>query len=136
MRENALSNNSTVELKDWVIRADIGTYGPDDVVPDVHVLDLTLWISQALVLIHEDGMQHVFDYDPLIADIDRLAAEMHYETQERLMTRIASACAKHPQIEAVEIALRKSPVRRGTGSLGVRARVDKATLDDIRRQTL
>ncbi len=123
--ELGVSNNSTVELKGLVIQADIGTYGPGDVVPDAHVLDLTLWISQTLVLIKEDGMQHVFDYDPLIAAIDHLASETHYDTQERLMTRIVSACARYPAIEAVEIALSKSPVRRGTGSLGVRTRVDK-----------
>ncbi len=131
-----MSNSSTVELKNLLIKADIGTYGPGDVVPDEHVLDLTLWISQTLVLVTEDGMQHVFDYDPLVAAIDHLAAETHYETQERLMTRIVSACARHPEIEAVEIALRKSPVRRGTGSLGVRTHVDKAVLATIRRQAL
>jgi dihydroneopterin aldolase len=131
-----VSNSSTVELKGLVIKSDIGTYGPGDVVPDAHVLDLTLWISQTLVLIAQDGMQHVFDYDPLMAAIDHLASEMHYETQERLMTRIVNACARYPEIEAVEIALRKSPVRRGTGSLGVRTHVDKAALDAIRRQAL
>lgn len=125
-----------VDLKGLVIQADIGTYGPADVVPEAHVLDLTLWISQTLVLIKEDGMQHVFDYDPLIANIDQLAAEMHYETQERLMTRIVNACGQHPEIEAVEIALRKSPVRRGTGSLGVRTHVDKAALDALRRHAV
>jgi len=119
-----MSNNCTVELKDLVIQTDIGTYGPDDIVPDAHVLDLTLWISPALVLIAEDGMQHVFDYD--------LAADGHYETQERLMTRIVGACARYPAIETVEIALRKSPVRRGSGSLGVRAHVDGATLATLR----
>jgi dihydroneopterin aldolase len=127
-----MSNNCTVELKDLVIQTDIGTYGPGDTVPDAHVLDLTLWISPVLVLIEEDGMQHVFDYDPLIVDIERLAADGHYETQERLMTRIVGACARYPAIEAVEIALRKSPVRRGSGSLGVRAHVDGATLAGLR----
>jgi dihydroneopterin aldolase len=33
---------SYVELKDLQIAARIGTYGPDDVVPDAHLLDLTL----------------------------------------------------------------------------------------------
>lgn len=29
-------------------------------------------------------MQSVFDYDPLLIEIQRLAAGQHYETQERL----------------------------------------------------
>jgi dihydroneopterin aldolase len=128
----AMVNRSTVELRDLVIQADIGTYGPHDTVPDAHVLDLTLWVSPARVLIPEDGMQHVFDYDPLVATIDRLAADGHYATQERLLTRIVEACAAHPEIEALEIALRKSPVRQGSGSLGVRAHVDAATLARLR----
>lgn len=127
-----MANRGMVELKDLVIQADIGTYGPDDTVPEAHVLDLILWISPERVLIPEDGMHHVFDYDPLIAAIDRLAADGHYDTQERLMTRIVGACALHPDIEAVEIALRKQPVRGGSGSLGVRAWVDRETLVRMR----
>jgi dihydroneopterin aldolase len=123
---------STIELQDLQLDTRIGTYAVGDVVPDQHVLDLTLSIDPRLVLIAEDGMQHVFDYDPLIAEIDRLARDTHYDTQERLMTRIAAACACYTQIETAEIVLRKSPVRRGSGSLGVRLWVDPATLASMR----
>ncbi|MGF1456930.1 MAG: dihydroneopterin aldolase [Alphaproteobacteria bacterium] len=119
---------STIELTDLVLTVDIGTYGPTDVVPDAHMLDLVLWIDPALVLIDADGMDHVFDYDPLIAEIDRLARDGPYETQERLITRILGACSRHPVIEAAEIWLRKSPVLDGSGALGVRIKVDGATL--------
>ena len=119
---------STVELKDWVIQTDIGTYGPNDTVPDAHLLDLTLWIRPELVLIPHDGMAHVYDYDPLIAGIERLAADGHYETQERLITRIVALCARDEAIEALEVALRKTPVRRGSGSLGVRIHLDGEAL--------
>ena len=124
--------SACVELRDLQLKADIGTYGPNDVVPDAHTLDLTLWLSPALVLIEHDGMAHVFDYDPLVADIDRLAADGHYETQERLITRIVHACAAYPAIEALDIGLRKSPVRQGSGSLGVRLSVDAETLSALR----
>lgn len=123
---------STIELQDLQLDTRIGTYAVGDVAPDQHVLDLTLSIDPRLVLIAEDGMQHVFDYDPLIADIDRLARDTHYDTQERLMTRIAAACACYAQIETVEIVLRKSPVRRRSGSLGVRLWVDQTTLASMR----
>ena len=124
--------SACVELRDLQLNTDIGTYGPNDVVPDAHTLDLTLWLSPALVLIEQDGMAHVFDYDPLVADIDRLAADDHYETQERLITRIVHACAAYPAIEALDIGLRKSPVRQGSGSLGVRVSVDEKTLSALR----
>lgn len=128
-----MPNHSTIELKNLQITADIGTYGPSDVVPDAHSLDLNLVIDPGLVLIDQDDMDRIFDYDPLIADIDRLARDGHYETQERLMTRIVEACAAYAPIEAVEIALSKTPVLGGTGSLGVRLSVSKDTLSGMRR---
>jgi dihydroneopterin aldolase len=127
-----LSIRACVELRDLQLHTDIGSYGLHEVVPDAHVLDLTLWLAPALVLIAQDGMAHVFDYDPLVAEIDRLAADGHYDTQERLVTRIVHACAAYSEIEAVDIALRKTPVRQGSGSLGVRVSVDAHTLNTLR----
>lgn len=124
---------STVELRDLKIETQIGTYGPGDTVPNAHLLDMRLSIDSSLVLIAEDGMQYVFDYDPLIAEIGRLAGDCHYETQERLMTRIAEACAMYPDINAVELALRKAPVRAGTGSLGIRLFLDGTDLGRLRK---
>ena len=123
---------SRIELKDFHLATRIGTYVPGDTVPDYHALDLTLWIDPDLVLIAQDGMAHVFDYDPLVIEIERLAADGLYATQERLMTRIVQACADYPAIEALEMALRKFPVRAGSGSLGVRLSVDGAQLQRMR----
>ena len=121
-----------IELRDLRLSTNIGTYGPHDVVPDAHTLDLTLWLAPSWVLIAQDGMAHVFDYDPLVAEIDRLAADGHYDTQERLITRIVHACATYSEIEALDIGLRKSPVRQGSGSLGVRVSVNAKTLSALR----
>ena len=124
--------NSRIELKDFHLPTRIGTYTPGDTVPEYHALDLTLWIAPDLVLIAQDGMAHVFDYDPLVIEIERLAADGLYATQERLMTRIVQACADYPAIGALEMALRKFPVRTGSGSLGVRLSVDGAQLQRMR----
>jgi dihydroneopterin aldolase len=119
-------------LRDLQLKTDIGTYGPEDTRPEVHLLDLTLGISVDRVVISQDGMAHVSDYDPLITEIDRLAADGHYETQERLMTRIASACAAYPAIQWIEICLKKLPVRTGSGSLGVRLTLDETATEALR----
>jgi dihydroneopterin aldolase len=129
---STLPTTSRIELKDLHLATRIGTYAPGDTVPEYHALDLTLWIDPGLVLIAQDGMAHVFDYDPLVIEIERLAANGLYETQERLMTRIVQACAAYPAIEALEMALRKFPVRAGSGSLGVRLVVDGAQLQRMR----
>jgi dihydroneopterin aldolase len=129
---NILTCISTVELKDLRLVTRIGTYKSGDVVPDEHRLDLTLWIHSNLVLIKEDRMQNVFDYDPLIAEIGNLANAQLYETQEMLISLIAKACAVYPQIEAAEINLRKAPVLSGTGTLGIRIYIDLATLHSLR----
>ena len=127
-----MSNLASIELRNLKLETQIGTYQHGDVIPKEHLLDLTLWIDSALVLIAEDHMKYVFDYDPLVAQIDGLASDGHYETQERLITRIIEACAQYHQIQSLEIGLRKSPVRNDSGSLGVRLSMDQAALASLR----
>lgn len=129
-----MSSSAFVELKDLVLSTQIGTYAPGAVVPDQHLLDLTLAIAPELVLIENDVMGNVFDYDPLVLQIDQLAQDGHYETQERLMTRIVEACAQYPQIQSLTISLRKTPVRQDSGVLGIRLEIDAQSLDQMREK--
>ena len=123
---------ASIELRDLKLQTQIGTYGPGAIIPKQHLLDLTLWIDATLVLISQDNMENVFDYDPLVIEIDRLVADCHYETQERLITRIVQACASYSEIKAIDISLCKLPVRAGSGTLGVRLSVDSLTLNNFR----
>ena len=127
-----MTSTACVELKDLCLKTQIGTYAPGATIPDHHLLDLTLWINPKLILISKDVMDQVFDYDPLVIEIDRLAADGHYETQERLVTRIVESCARHPEIESLEISLRKAPVREGSGVLGIKLYIDTNTLTGMR----
>lgn len=127
-----MSCTATIELKDLSLKTQIGSYKEGDIIPDEHLLDLILWIDSNLVLISQDNMEHVFDYDPLVVEIEQLAIDGHYETQERLMTRIVQACARYPQVQSLEIGLRKSPVRNNSGSLGVRLSVGQEKLSELR----
>jgi dihydroneopterin aldolase len=127
-----LTQQASIELKDLKLRCTIGSYRPGDTVPDEHVLNLSLWIDASLVLIEQDGMDYVFDYDPLVLEIDRLATECHYETQERLISRIVQACSVYSEITSLEISLRKSPVRNNSGSLGVKLHLDAVALNQLR----
>lgn len=122
-----------VELQDLKINTQIGSYGPNDTIPEDHLLDLRLRINHDLVLIHEDQMSDVFNYDPLIAEINRLAMDRHYETQERLVTRIVQACVTYSQIEAIDIKLRKFPVQGKTGSLGISLNLDQEAVAKLRQ---
>jgi dihydroneopterin aldolase len=131
-----MTTNACIELKDLKLQTQIGTYGPGAIVPKQHLLDLTLWIDSKLALISDDVMENVFAYDPLVVEINRLASDGHYETQERLMTRITQACTTYPEIESLEISLRKLPVSAGSGSLGVRLSMDNATLNKMRNNNL
>ncbi len=127
-----MPQTAKIILTDLALPARIGTYGSGDTVPEVHLLDLTLWIDPALVLVAGDGMAHVFDYDPLVSEFDRLARDGHYSTQEWLMTRIARACAAQAPIHALDISLRKHPVRAGSGALGVSLHLDAQALAGLR----
>ena len=124
--------NSYIELKDLEIKTNIGTYHTGEVVPSAHILDLHLTISPRYVFIEEDLMDRVFDYDPLIAKISKTASTGHYETQERLISKIAFVCAENKEIIAADIYLRKFPVSPETGTLGVRLQIDQDDLQALR----
>ena len=123
--------SSKVTIKDLSLEADIGSYNSKDNMQLVHLLDLSLVIDPSLVLIENDGMELVFDYDPLIAKILQLSGECHYDTQERLLTRIIHACAGHAEIQRVTVNLRKTPVVND-GFLGLEVTVDNKYLDELR----
>ena len=127
----AMTRQAFIELHDIKIDTKIGTYAPGSAAPNEHLLSLALCIDSTLVLIDEDSMQNVFDYDPLLLEIQRLAADQHYETQERLITRIVKACAVNAEIISLEITLRKQPVLNDSGSLGVRLCMDRAALNRV-----
>ena len=127
-----MTRQARIELRDLHIPACIGTYGPDDIVPDSHALDLDLTISPDLVQVASDDMANVFDYDPLIAQIGGIARSQKFETQEYLMTLIVEACAAYSQIDSIQISLRKRPVLDGTGSLGVRLTLEAKDLAELR----
>jgi dihydroneopterin aldolase len=126
------SVKTQIELTDLDLNIEIGAYTDGDVVPDKHILDLNLSIDPALVLIDEGQMDRVFDYAPLIREIQRLAEEMHYETQERFITRIVDECVKYNEIKSVEVFLRKTPVFGSSGELGVRLQIGMPHLRNMR----
>ena len=127
-----MTTTACIELKDLELKTQIGTYALGAILPKQHLLDLTLWIDSKLVLISKDEMEYVFDYDPMVVEIERLASDGHYETQERLITRIVKACAQYSEIKAIEICLRKTPVQSSSGSLGVRLSVSLDALTEMR----
>ena len=118
-REINMTITSLIELKDMVLATDIGTYGPDDPVPDHHLFDMTLEIAPMQVQILQDSMEHVFDCDPFIADIIVLAKTGYRETQEWLTTQIVQLCAQYSDIRGVDVYLRKLPADHVTGTLRV-----------------
>jgi dihydroneopterin aldolase len=111
----------TIELKDLKLGVEIGTHTKGQVQPLYHLLDLKFEIDERFVLIDQDSMDKVFDYDPLIADLERLSANKHFNTQEKLLTEILELCRKYsPPLESVEVYLRKYPVSSAGGTLGLR----------------
>ena len=126
---------SSVKLRRLSLDCDIGSYGMNEVVPNKHRLDLELFIEKNLILIEEDKMANVFDYDPLIEEITQISLSGKFNTQEKLITLILNACLKYFQIKAVSLFLYKSPVRKD-GELGVNVRVNEQELEKLRAQLL
>ena len=132
---NTMTKHASIELHDLRLATKIGTYGPAHVIPREHVLDLTLILAPGLVQIAADNMALVFDYDPLIEDIERIAAAHHFETQEYLISCIAQACATYAEVADLEIYLRKGPVRSGSGTLGLRLTLSAADVAALRTRS-
>lgn len=120
-----------IELQAIKIDTKIGTYALGAAQHKEHLLSLALCIDPKLALIEEDLMQNVVNYHPLSIEIQRLAAEQHYETRERRTTRIVKACAEYAEIISLEITLRKQPVLNDSGALGVRLCMDRAALNRV-----
>jgi len=123
-----------IELTDLILNIEIGSYSSKDIVPDKHILDLALLIDPKLVLIDEDEMDRVFDYDPLILEIQRKAEEMRYESQERFITRIVDECVRYREIKSIEVFLRKTPILGLSGELGVRLEVEEPDVINLKTE--
>ncbi|MCC5957334.1 MAG: dihydroneopterin aldolase [Natronohydrobacter sp.] len=125
-----MTGQARIVMRDLHLPCTIGHYPAGTVGPDLHLLDLVLTVSHEHLLVAADEMTQVFDYDPLLAQISRIACARHYVTQEYLLTRIVQACAVYKQIIAIEAQLRKSPV--GGGTVGVELILKSEDLEKLR----
>lgn len=125
-----MTGQARIMMRDLHLPCTIGHYPAGTVAPDLHLLDLVLTISYEHVLVAADEMARVFDYDPLLAQISRIACARHYVTQEYLLTQIVQACAAYQQITALEAKLRKSPV--GGGTVGLELILKSEDLEKLR----
>lgn len=127
---------STIEFESLSLQTQIGTFADGQTDPYSHSLDLMIVVDSSLVLIDEDDMQRVFDYDPLLEQIHTLAQERVYETQEMLLTRILACCSAYAAIQGVELCLKKTRQDPGQGAshatIGVRLLVSGQELDALR----
>ncbi len=123
---------SSVKLRGLSLNCDIGSYGINEVVPEKHRLDMELLVEKNLILIEEDKMANVFDYDPLVEEITQISLSGKFNTQEKLITLILKACMKYHQIKAVSLFLYKTPVRED-GELGIAVNISEQELEKLRR---
>ena len=125
-----MTQHAQIRLNDLTLPCQIGTYGTDDVIPDAHILDMVLYLDKSWVVINDDQMDRVFDYDPLIRNLLHVAGAQKYETQEYLISLMFQRCFDHCEIHAVDLYLRKSPVR-SDGALGVQVSLTRAEFEDM-----
>ncbi len=93
-------------------------------------------VGASLVFIDHDGMQRVFDYDPLLDEIHQLCNQRQYETQELFASQVVRCCAVHQSIKSLEVCLKKfrPDTSGGTvcGTIGVKLDVNQDALIAIR----
>ena len=129
-----MAYQSSVKLKGLSLNCDIGSYGMNEVVPNKHRLDMELLVEKNLILIEEDKMANVFDYDPLVDEITQISLIGKFNTQEKLITLILKACLKYHQIKAVSLFLYKTPVRED-GELGIAVNISERELEKLRQHS-
>lgn len=125
-----MTQHAQIRLNDLTLPCHIGTYETDDIIPDAHILDMVLYLDKSWVVINDDQMDRVFDYDPLIRNLLHVAGAQKYETQEYLISLMFQRCFDHCEIHAVDLYLRKSPVR-SDGALGVQVSLTRAEFEDM-----
>ena len=129
-----MAYQSSVKLKGLSLNCDIGSYVMNEVVPNKHRLDMELLVEKNLILIEEDKMANVFDYDPLVDEITQISLIGKFNTQEKLITLILKACLKYHQIKAVSLFLYKTPVRED-GELGITVHISEQELEKLRQHS-
>ena len=129
-----MAYQSSVKLRGLSLNCDIGSYGINEVVPNKHRLDMELLVEKNLILIEEDKMANVFDYDPLVEEITQISLIGKFNTQEKLITLILKACLKYHQIKAVSLFLYKTPVRED-GELGIAVNISERELEKLRQHS-
>ena len=136
MGEWIVTIRSTIELTKVPLKVQIGFFEEGEPDPCEHRLDLTLVVDASLVFVDKDGMQRVFDYDPLLDEIHQLCNKHQYETQELFASQVVRCCAAHQPIKSLEVCLKKfRPDSSGgtvCGTIGVRLDVDPEALKAIR----
>ena len=129
-----MAYQSSVKLKGLSLNCDIGSYSMNEVVPNKHRLDMELLVEKNLILIEEDKMANVFDYDPLVEEITQISLIGKFNTQEKLITLILKACLKYHQIKALSLFLYKTPVRED-GELGIAVNISERELEKLRQHS-
>ena len=129
-----MAYQSSVKLRGLSLNCDIGSYGMNEVVPNKHRLDMELLVEKNLILIEEDKMANVFDYDPLVDEITQISLIGKFNTQEKLITLILKACLKYHQIKALSLFLYKTPVRED-GELGIAVNISERELEKLRQHS-
>jgi hypothetical protein len=76
------------------------------------------------------NINDLYEYE--VSDATARYKRAYEETQERLITRIALACAAYPAVKTIEICLKKCPVRTGSGSLGIRLTLNETETQGLR----
>ena len=129
-----MAYQSSVKLRGLSLNCDIGSYAMSEVVPNKHRLDMELLVEKNLILIEEDEMAAVFDYDPLVEEIIQISLSGKFNTQEKLITLILKACLKYHQVKAVSLFLYKTPVRED-GELGITVNISEQELEKLRQHS-
>ena len=129
-----MAYQSSVKLRGLSLNCDIGSYGINEVVPNKHRLDMELLVEKNLILVEEDKMDNVFDYDPLVEEITQISLSGKFNTQEKLITLILKACLKYHQVKAVSLFLYKTPVRED-GELGITVNISEQELEKLRQHS-
>ena len=97
-----MAYQSSVKLRGLSLNCDIGSYGINEVVPNKHRLDMELLVEN-LILVDHYKMDNVFDYDPLVEEINQISLWQIYARKPDYF--ILKACPKYHQVKVIIISL-------------------------------
>ncbi len=111
-----LDGERAIIVRDLDAPARLGVHPHEKNGPQLVRINLQIAVVDATF---EDRIDHVTDYETLVADIRKVALKAHIALVETLAERVMGVCFDRPEVRAVRVRIEKLEAIEDCGGVGV-----------------